>query len=103
MNKTTYIIGFISFFCILQQTANATDKATFNEVADLLQQDTVGMTQAQIKEQFNQPSKLYDGDTGKIWEYDNLYDPEHPENEHNNVCRLYFQQDKVHHVTCNKI
>lgn len=102
MNKPIYsAIVALLFFTL--SAANATDKAVFNEYADLMQPDTVGMTKAQIKEQFKHPSKSSTGELGEIWEYDSLVDPDHPEYEHHNGCRVFFKQDKVHHVECNKI
>lgn len=101
MNKLIYI-AIISLLSLISSTTNATDKAVFNEYADLKQPDTVGMTKAQIKEQFKHPSKSSAGELGEIWEYDDLVDPDHPEYEHNNSCKVFFKQDKVHRVECGK-
>ncbi|MBL6988119.1 MAG: hypothetical protein ISR72_14015 [Methylobacter sp.] len=102
MNKITYTVVLISVLSMMPYMANAIDKSIFNEYADLLQPDTVGMSKAQIKEQFNQPTKLQEGSLGEVWRYDGLLDPAHPENEHNNSCQVYFKQDSVHHVECTK-
>jgi len=101
MNKTIHIV-IISLLSLVSVAANATDRAVLNEYADLMQSDTVGVTQEQFEKQFQHPKKLPKGDLGDIWEYDDLFDPAHPENEHNNSCRVFFQHDKVHHVECSK-
>ncbi|MEQ1620457.1 MAG: hypothetical protein ABL919_03550 [Methylococcales bacterium] len=102
MYKLIYSV-ITAIFIFLSSAANSTDKTVFNEYADLMQPDTVGMSMEQIKEQFKHPSKSSTGELGEIWEYDGLVDPDHPENEHHNGCRVFFKQDKVHHVECNKI